>query len=478
MLRFSCLSWMFLASSAFGATVKVEITLDPAKARAEAVPPDFAGLSIEMQAVRAAFNTPKGHWLSAANAPYAAMLKRMGVRSLRVGGNTTERNAPDGTRPVKPYPADADATHVNDFANAIGANLIWCLPVSARFDPASYSDYAARMLEDQAAKGYTFETVFQIGNEPDLFRVSLADYQPRFEDYRKALDEALGPRALYCGPSAAGNTSYAKWLSSEPKYQEAAVRDRVAYVTHHWYPFGGANSYPNAEAAIAALLGPTDSKYRGFYDGWARAAREGGFRPRLDESNSFYNGGFAGASDSFAAALWALDYLSYFSHETEMAGIHFHNAGTAVYNAITPAGLAASYTLKGVGYGLLAFEQNGQGRPVPRAIRNPGQVNLTAYALLHADGTQTLRLINKTHGAKAVDATVIVDPGQRFAHAEVLYLAAPEDDPAATTGITLGGQPMGADGVWTGGFSPPLAAKKGRFSISVPHTRAAIVHFY
>src|SRR5689334_6545734 len=76
------------------ATATVEIKLDPAAARAEAVPADFAGLSLEMQAVRAGFNTPKGHWLSAANAPFVTLLKTMGVRSVRIGGNTTERNAP------------------------------------------------------------------------------------------------------------------------------------------------------------------------------------------------------------------------------------------------------------------------------------------------------------------------------------------------------------------------------------------------
>jgi hypothetical protein len=472
---FACAS---AVSAAGVASATVEIDLDPSKARAEEVPADFAGLSLEMQAVRAAFNTPKGHWLSAANTPFVTMLKTLGVRSLRIGGNTTERNAPDGGRPAKPYPSDADATHVGDFVNAIGGNLIWNLPVAARFDPTSYSDYAARMLEDQAQKGYTFKTVFQLGNEPDLFKVSLEEYPSRFEAYSQALDAALGERALYCGPSAAGATAYAKWLAGEPKYREAARHARIAYVTQHWYPFGGANAFPNVEAAIAAMLAPAETRYARHYANWAAPARQGGFRPRFDETNSMYNGGFEGASDSFAAALWALDYLSYFSHETELAGINFHNAGTAVYNSFAPARLAPTYSLQGVGYGLLAFAQHGQGRPVPRTIRNPKSVTLTAYALLHADGTETLRIINKTHGAASVDTTVVVDPGKRFERAEVMYLAVAGADAAAKTGITLGGRALEGDGTWAGGFTLPLKARKGRFPVSVPPTQAAIVRFY
>ena len=189
-------------------------------------------------------------------------------------------------------------------------------------------------------------------------------------------------------------------------------------------------------------------------------------------------GGVPGASDSFAAALWAFDYLSFFSHNTDLAGINFHTANrNSAYNPISPIGLATSYTLRGVGYGLLAFEQNGQGRPVPRTIVNTANVNLTAYATLHTDGTQTLRLINKTQNAGAVDATVVVDPGRTYTQARVMYLRAPNNNPAATTGITLGGQSMSGSGVWNGTFTQTLTPVGGRFTIAVPRTQAAIVVF-
>jgi hypothetical protein len=226
------------------------------------------------------------------------------------------------------------------------------------------------------------------------------------------------------------------------------------------------------------MLGRNDTRYQNFYNGWARNARTNGFAPRLEETNSMYSGGFAGASNSFASALWSLDYLGYFSQNTDLAGLNFHTANrTSAYNPIEPVGIASSYTLKGVGYGLLAFEQGSQGRPVPRTLSNPSNVNLTAYATLQADGTQTVRLINKTYGANAIDTTVVVNPGRTYARAQVMYLRVANNDPAATTGITLGGQAMGTNGVWNGTFTQTLTPTNGRFSISVPRTQAAIVRF-
>jgi hypothetical protein len=453
---------------------KVTVTLDPAQARPSPIPDDFAGLSIEMHGVRDDFKEPRGHWLSPDNAPYIAMLKGLGIRSLRVGGNTTERTTPEHA-----YPDDEDGARVSDFANAIQARLIWNVPVHDKYDPAFFSSYAARLTQYQHQKGYTFRTIFQIGNEPDLFKVDPPTYQGRFDAYADALEAAVGPDVQYAGPSCASNRTYSAQLVESPRY-EGPRRRHIAYVTHHSYPFGGASSYASAAAAIEKMLGRNAGKYQAFYDSWASHARAHGFAPRLEETNSIYQGGMKGASDSFAAALWALDYLSFFAHDTELAGLNFHVANKAsAYNPIEPVGLASSYTLKGVGYGLLAYAQTGAGRPVPRTITNPTNVNLTAYARQHDDATATLVLINLSHGGTGADATVAVHPGRTYRRASVMYLRAPNNDAAATTGITLGGAAMSESGVWGGTFTKALTpSPSGRFTVSVPRTQAAIVRFF
>jgi len=460
-------------STSSGPTVTV--TLDPANARVAAIPSDFAGLSLEMQAMRSNFRTPNGNWLSGSNSAYIAMLRRLGVRHMRVGGNTMERT---GTQYA--YPSDADARAANDFMNALGGNLLWGVPVASKYNASSYSGYAQRMSADKRQKGYSFGTVFHVGNEPDGFGVSQSTWQGRFDAYSDAFEAALGSTdARYGGPGCASSQSYANSLVQNPRYL-GSLKSHVGPITHHWYPFGGASSYSSPGAAISSMLSSgNSSRYQSFYNGWARNAENAGFKPRLDETNSLYQGGYSGASDAFAAALWSLDYLSYFAQNTMLAGINFHTANqTSAYNPIEPVGLASSYTLKAVGYGLLAFDQLGQGRPVPRTISNPSNVNLTAYALLRTDGSETLRLINKTYGTSGVDATVVVVPGKTFTRAEVMYLRQSTSSVTATSGITLGGQSVSGSGAWNGTFTQTLTPVNGRFTIPVPRAQAAIVHLF
>ncbi len=110
----------------------VTITLNPNSARAAAVPTDFAGLSIEMNAIRFDFEVRNASWLTGTNSAYIAMLRRIGIRNLRVGGNTSERDVPES-----PYPTDVDAARTNDFANAIQAKLLWGFPVAVKYNPLS-----------------------------------------------------------------------------------------------------------------------------------------------------------------------------------------------------------------------------------------------------------------------------------------------------------------------------------------------------
>src|SRR5579872_3743520 len=68
----------------------VGITLSPGSPRANAIPDDFLGISLEMSAIMAANNGGQP-WISGAVTPYSNMLEKIGVKSLRIGGNSSER---------------------------------------------------------------------------------------------------------------------------------------------------------------------------------------------------------------------------------------------------------------------------------------------------------------------------------------------------------------------------------------------------
>ena len=80
-------------------------------------------------------------------------------------------------------------------------------------------------------------------------------------------------------------------------------------------------------AGCDKLLSPDLLKvYETFRNEFAPAALSKGLPYRLEEANSFSNGGAAGVSDAFAATLWGLDYLYWWAaHGAD--GINFHTGG-------------------------------------------------------------------------------------------------------------------------------------------------------
>lgn len=437
-------------------------------------------MSFEADAVRFDYNGGTDihqGWLGGTPGPFSTMLQTIGVKSIRVGGNGSELTS-------FPYPTSLDATHVNDFVNLIGANLIWTLPVGTRYNVSTYTAFAQGLINNQLGKNQKFQTVFEIGNEPDGIGVSSSTYQTRFVAYLNSLKSAINNSVLLGGASPAGSQSYDNDLIANSNV--TGSRANIGFILMHNYPEGGSTSYPNASAAIDKMLSSGNiSAYRNFYNGWAANAINAGFKPRLEETNSMFGGGFAGASNTFAAALWALDYLGFYS-TTNLAGLNFHEGRTSgpnggAYNPIDPVGIQTSYTLRGVGYALLAFKQFGPGRSVPVSLSNPNNVNVTAYAVLHPDNSESTALINKTHSsstASSIDTNVTIAPGNSYTHVCVMYLIAPNSDPTTLTGITLGGQGVAPDGTWSGGYTSCSSVANGSYTLSLPHTSAAIVHFF
>jgi hypothetical protein len=205
-------------------------------------------------------------------------------------------------------------------------------------------------------------------------------------------------------------------------------------------------------------------------------------RYRLDEANSYSNGGAAGASDAFASALWGLDYLYWWASHGA-AGINFHTGGHAkgashgepakyVVFWNSPEGFA----VRPLGYAIKAFDLGCHGQLVPAHLgSNTNQINLTAYGVLAGDGNLYITLINK-ETSPTRDAQVAIAPGSSRARGHVIYLTAPNSDVMATAGVTLGSAPIKDNGSWSGTWTALAApSSNGSFSVPVPAAAAAIV---
>jgi hypothetical protein len=193
---------------------------------------------------------------------------------------------------------------------------------------------------------------------------------------------------------------------------------------------------------------------------------------RFTEANDHYSGGVPGASDTFAGALWALDFLHWWAAH-DARGVDFHNTQWVVSDVIAPDS-NGEFAIKPKGYGIKAFDLGSHGSIAPVAISNPNEVNLTAYAVRDVN-TLFVTIINKDHGANAhgADVTILADGITK--QAEAIFLTAPEGNVTAKTGVTLGGASINNNGSWLGKWTRLSTHKAGQCAVKVPAASAAIV---
>lgn len=196
---------------------------------------------------------------------------------------------------------------------------------------------------------------------------------------------------------------------------------------------------------------------------------------RFTEANDYLTG-VPGASDAFASALWALDYLHWWAARGA-AGVNFHNKQWLYTDTIVPdpAAPGQGYAITPKGYGIKAFTLGSAGQVKPIQIQNPGGVNVTAYCIGGA-GEDHVTIINKTHGAGAADAAVtIIPPGPGAQNAQVMTLTSGEPADATAATATLGGATITGDARWNGTWYTLPAGPGAAISLTVPATTAAIV---
>jgi hypothetical protein len=162
----------------------------------------------------------------------------------------------------------------------------------------------------------------------------------------------------------------------------------------------------------------------------------------MTEANSFYNGGLAGASDAFYAALWVLDFLNDLAL-AGCAGANIHGGttsqfgitnGTLRYAPIdfgSPAG-TSPVGLRPIYYGMYLFTLAGQGALHTAQVSGGG--NITAYGI----GNNVI-ISNKTSSPLAATVNLPQAPNG----AQQIILTAPQ---LSSTSATIGGASIALDG--------------------------------
>ena len=155
--------------------------------------------------------------------------------------------------------------------------------------------------------------------------------------------------------------------------------------------------------------GTTYTPYPWFYASHLAPVVAAGLRYRLTESND-YLGGVPGASNGFASALWALDFLHWWAAHGA-AGVNFHNKQWLDTDTIVPdPGAPGRYAVTPKGYGIKAFNLGSAGQVKPVDDREPRR-HQPDRLLGRRAGEDYVTIINKTHGAQAADAAVTIRAG-------------------------------------------------------------------
>ncbi len=456
-----------------GTPVSVSVATRP---EGPAVPADFLGLSFEVRSLPAI----AGY---AARGDMVALLRSLGPGVLRFGGiSADEQAAWVGNGAGQPGWArvaidEADLAGLAALARETGWRVLLTVNLG-HYDPG------AAALEAAAAQrllGSSLEGI-EIGNEPDLLvrkhlrgpGWGIVAYGPQAHAYRAAI-AAAAPGVPIAGPDPSTGVVGLGWL----RIVASSPTLRPALLTDHYYPLSSCGSRPT----VSELLSPNVRRAEGDMLGKAVGiARAHGLALRMDETNNISCEGQPGVSDTFASALWALDYAAR-AAGAGVAGLNFHDLldKTDAYSALfapTPAALGAgALQAAPEWYALLAARAflgpRPPGRPLSAAVAGAAPGELSASAM-RGPGRQ-LRLVLVDYdppGSTPLAVRLRVPRG--LSGGSVLRLTAPS--PTATSGVRLGGRAVAPGGTFTPpSVLPRVSGRGGALAVGMAPDSAAVV---
>lgn len=432
-----------------------------------AVPGDFVGFSHE-------WGDAQGYlgWSTVgANAIYRQLLTNLSNPGwpflVRIGGGSTDSSVEPVATTVSAFSELATALPVKfSLGVNLGANNLQLAKDQTAFFVSHMPAGSIRSIE--------------IGNEPDMyssngFRASTytaASYASDLNTWASGVLPLLPSATRLMAPSFASVWYMQQNLPLVEQQQSASL----ALVSQHFYALTQTTS---STIASDALLQPSVSTSH--VPALAAAAVIAhGYKQsfRIGELNSIDNGGLAGVSNNFTAALWSIDTMFEYAN-AGIDGVNWHGTSNCNYCAFsfgvqTLAGKRL-YTLQQVNplyYGLLFFHQataNGA-KLLPVALTSTP--NIKVWATVDLAGVTHVAILNKD---EAFSGTVAINlPGH--AQASVSRLVAPGYQSVA--GISFGGQTFDGsmDGTLVG--SPIVEAanpSNGVYAITVQPVSAVLL---
>ncbi|KAL1739670.1 glycoside hydrolase family 79 protein [Schizophyllum fasciatum] len=361
----------------------------------------------------------------------------------------------------------------------------------------------------------------QIGNEPDLYVAYVAadphwhgahhqgpsshghrnegyspsTYSDEFASCASALEGAgIRVQDYLIGPSVATGDWVPEdvWNTGfiDRHRQNLGILAVEHYPDNNCFAMYGANGSPKVNqdefplflnhTAPVSLLQP--------YLNSSRIALEAGLPFYMLETNTASCGGFPGISNSFGAALWALDYGFQLAHSNFSGGMLHVGGQNVFYNPFTaPPGSRSAYsefTLGSVFYSALVLSEALGPSGTAQVLDlqgNGGNIHTPQYAVYEHGALARVALFNYvTDGSGANDYTATVRADGLPGSVRVKYLSAGEGGVAALKDFKYAGQTFGnmfeVDGLLRGDPDvQTVSCDNGACSVHVPAPGFALV---
>ena len=465
-----------LSFAADSTSLPATLTLHPDRTGAF-IDPEFVGLSYES----AQLQYPD--FFSGANHELIGFVRGLAPRGvLRIGGNTSEyatwtphppeesasQNSSGIVGPDKGHTQNKSEItplairNLREFLDATGWRSLYGLNLGTG-TPQKAADeaaYVAKMLGDKLI-------AFQIGNEVDLFHrnglrpssYDFAAYAKEWRQFHSAI-RARVPDARFAGPDSADTTA---WIAESAQ----EFHEDLILLTTHFYAEGPP---ANPAMTIERLLSPDNPHaFQKSIETIRNAMASSHLPYRLAETNSCYQGGKPGVSDTFASALWAGDLMGQLA-SFGASGVNFHGGGYGWYTPIAGT-IKDGFTARPEYYGILMFSQLLGSRMIESSLDANGSNGLlTAYAARAADGSTQIAVYNKSAGQSI---TLNLRSPASVKQASLQRLIAPRLDD--TQDVTFGRVPLNANGNQPKRQSEPVKTDSNGAQCTIPAASAALI---
>ena len=412
------------------------------------ISPLASGLSYETKDILP--NLKGEYYFHSGNSALIKMFKTLGIKHLRIGGNSVDASN-------VPLPSEKDIHTFFQFARAADLKIVYSMrlqngvPDNARKVAKIINDNYKDLVES-----------ISIGNEPEYYP-DINVYLEKWATIHDAIIEGY-PSAVFNGPDTNPNLKSMKALITgfdNPK-------GRLMQISQHNYPFGC--SYQNYEERVYLKLIPRNEaesrdrmlqpdaykEYEKVLNQIRNAIEGTTLNFRLSETNSYWYSGLKGVSNSNASALWALDYLYWWTTHGA-AGLNFHTGDVTGGTQMQPAFYAAfvtspkGYAVMPLAYGMKLFQMGSNGKVIPVEVTTPENQNLVAYAIQSKDGITYLTIINKEYKEnKGQSVSILFDKKIKGLKIKALVLRLNENNIAGIASLTLGGGAIEDNGNWEG----------------------------